>query len=88
MPVILRKIRDPYRNRYNRVIISDADTQRINEGVSKLKEKEQKFDAFEKLLIYLEKQEEKLLTFTSWKISRNLKIILVIKIIINNKKIS
>ena len=88
MPVILRKIRDPYRNRYNRVIISDANTQRINEGVSKLKEKEQKFDAFEKLLIYLEKQEEKLLTFTSWKISRNLKIILVIKIIINNKKIS
>ena len=88
MPVILRKIRDPYRNWYNRVIISDANTQRINEGVSKLKEKEQKFDAFEKLLIYLEKQEEKLLTFTSWKISRNLKIILVIKIIINNKKIS
>lgn len=70
------------------MIISDANTQRINEGVSKLKEKEQKFDAFEKLLIYLEKQEEKLLTFTSWKISRNLKIILVIKIIINNKKIS
>lgn len=47
-----------HRNRHNEVLNYDIDIQTINKAEPKLKEEELKVDAFEKILIYLDKQEE------------------------------
>lgn len=57
-PKILRQIGYSHRNRHNKVLIWDNDMQKINDRVDKLKEEEKMVDSFEKLLIYLNEQEE------------------------------